>query len=367
MTAKVGVVGAGNISPQYLRHIATYPDVEIVAISDLIEERATEKGEEYGIAKHGVPGPDGSDIIYDNPDVEYVINITNPQNHIDVSLKAIRAGKHVWSEKPLGLNLEGAKQILDEAKEHGVVVGCAPDTVFGPGFQTVLRKIRGGEIGTPMGAVAIMQQPGPDLWHPGPEFLFQVGAGPTLDIGPYYFTALVLALGPVVSVTAGGGKAREVREVMSGPKAGTKFNVEVPTTVRALLRHASGATSLVLLTFDSGLNRHGFLEFQGTDGVIVAPDPNFHHGKVVTHKGGKVVEEIEVPEAGMGRGIGLVDMVRSAKQGIRPRAQADLAYHVLEIMLSVEKGVESGETMTLTSTVPEVEPMPADWNPLTAD
>ncbi len=364
MTAKVGVIGAGNISPQYLGHIATYPDLEVVAISDLIEERATEKGAEYGIATHGVPGPEGSDIVYDNPDVEFVINITNPQNHIDVSLKAIRAGKHVWSEKPLGLNLEGAKQILDEAEKHGVVVGCAPDTVFGPGFQTVLRKIRGGEIGKPMGGLAIMQQPGPDLWHPGPEFLFQVGAGPTLDIGPYYFTALVLGLGEVTSVTAGGGKAREVRTVMSGPKAGTEFEVEVPTTARVLLRHASGATSLVLLSFDSGLNRHGMLEFQGTDGVIVAPDPNMHHGTVVTHKGGKVVEEVVAEEAGMGRGIGLVDMARSIKAGVRPRAHADLAYHVLEIMLAVEKAIESQETIEIHSKAPEVDPIPADWTPL---
>lgn len=364
MSAKVGVIGAGNISPQYLSHVATYPDLEIVAISDLIEERATEKGTEYGIAKHGVPGPDGSDIIYDNTDVEYVINITNPQNHIDVSLKAIRAGKHVWSEKPLGLNLEGAKQILDEAEANGVVVGCAPDTVFGPGFQTVLRKIRSGEIGRPTGGLAIMQQPGPDLWHPGPEFLFQVGAGPTLDIGPYYFTALVLGLGEVTSVTAGGGKAREVRTIMAGPKAGTEFEVEVPTDVRVLLRHASGATSLVLLSFDSGLNRHGMLEFQGTDGVIVSPDPNFHFGKVAVHKGGKVVEEVDVPEAGMGRGIGLVDMVRSIKAGVRPRAHAELAYHVLEIMLAVQDAVASGETIQIASKAPEVDPIPADWTPL---
>lgn len=366
MTAKVGIVGAGNISPQYLKHIATYPDLEIVAISDLLEERSAEKAEEYGIAAHGTPGPEGSDIIYDNADVEYVINITNPQNHIDVSLQAIRAGKHVWSEKPLGLNLEGAKQILDEAEAHGVVVGCAPDTVFGPGFQTVLRKIRGGDIGKPMGGLAIMQQPGPDLWHPGPEFLFQVGAGPTLDIGPYYFTALVLGLGDVTSVTAGGGKAREVRTVMKGPKAGTEFEVEVPTTARVLLRHSSGATSLVLLSFDSGLNRHGMLEFQGTEGVIVAADPNFHFGTVVTHKDGKVVEELEVEEAGMGRGIGLVDMVRSIKAGIRPRAHADLAYHVLEIMLGVEKAIESGETVMIQSKAPEVDPIPADWTPLHA-
>ena len=120
------------------------------------------------------------------------------------------------------------------------------------------------------------------------------------------------------------------------------------------------------MRLDSGLSRHGMLEFQGTDGVIVAPDPNTHYGTVVTHKGGKVVDEVVAEEAGMGRGIGLVDMVRSINAGIRPRAHADLAYHVLEIMLAVEKAVESGETIAITSKAPEVDPIPADWSPLTA-
>ena len=360
MSLGVGVIGAGNISPQYLSHLSTYPDVKIVAISDLIVERADAKAEEYGIPTHG------ADVVYGNPEVDVVVNITNPASHIEVSLNAIRAGKHVWSEKPLGLNLEGAKQLLDESAANGVQMCCAPDTVFGPGFQTVLRKIRGGEIGRPMTGLAIMQQPGPDTWHPDPEFLFQVGAGPTLDIGPYYFTALVLGLGPVVSVTAGGGKARDVRTVMSGPRAGTDFEVEVPTTASILLRHASGAVSTVLLTFDSHLRRQGVLEFGGTDATIVAPDPNMFHGKVVVHKGGEVVEEIEVDEAGMGRGIGLIDLVRSVKAGIKPRAHAELAYHVLDIMLSVEKAIESGETVAITSVPPQIDPIPADWSPLTA-
>jgi len=360
VTVGVGVIGAGNISPQYLSHLSTYPDVKIVAISDLIVERADARAEEYGIPTHGV------DVVYGNPEVDVVVNITNPASHIEVSLNAIRAGKHVWSEKPLGLNLEGAKQLLDESAAKGVQMCCAPDTVFGPGFQTVLRKIRAGEIGRPMTGLAIMQQPGPDVWHPDPEFLFQVGAGPTLDVGPYYFTALVLGLGPVVSVTAGGGKARDIRTVMSGPKAGTDFEVEVPTTASILMRHASGAVSTVLLSFDSHLARQGVLEFGGTDATIVAPDPNKFHGKVVMHKRGKVVEEIEVDEAGMGRGIGLIDLVRSVKAGTKPRAHAELAYHVLEIMLGVEKAIESGQTVAINSVPPQVDPIPADWSPLTA-
>ena len=75
-----------------------------------------------------------------------------------------------------------------------------------------------GAIGKPLSALFLMQQPGPDLWHPNPAFLFQEGAGPLFDIGPYYFTAAVQMFGPVESVAAVGSKARERRKIHAGPE-----------------------------------------------------------------------------------------------------------------------------------------------------
>ena len=242
---------------------------------------------------------------------------------------------------------------------------CAPDTVLGPGLQTALRAISAGSIGTPVAALAIMQTPGPDAWHPSPEFLFQAGGGPVLDIGPYYLTSLVLGLGPVTSVVAGGGAARAVRTIMAGPRAGTDFAVTVPTTANLMLRHAGGASSMCLLSFDSGQLRTGVLEYQGTEGTVVAPDPNMFEGAVTTHVGGEVTASVDVADAGCGRGIGVVDLVRSLAAGTTPRANGELGYHVLDIMLAAEEAIASGEAVAVRSVPPIVEPLPVDWTPLT--
>src|SRR5699024_12643131 len=90
----------------------------------------------------------------------------------------------------------------------------------GAGLQPALRTLRAGAIGAPASALTLFHSPGPESWHPNPAFLFQEGAGPLYDIAPYYATTLVLALGPVVSVSAVGSKARETRTIGSGPKAG---------------------------------------------------------------------------------------------------------------------------------------------------
>lgn len=361
MPVGVGLVGAGNISTQYLTNLTSYPEVAVVAIDDLILDRARDQAARFGVATWG-----GAEVVFDNPEVEVVVNITPPEVHLDVSRQAIRAGKHVWSEKPLGLDRAAARALLDEASARGLAVCCAPDTVLGPGMQAALRAVHDGSIGRPLAGLAIMQVPGPDQWHPDPEFLFQAGGGPVLDIGPYYFTSLVLGLGPVTSVSAAGGRARDVRTIMAGPRAGTDFDVTVPTTANVLLRHASGASSVCLYSFDSGQARTGVLEFQGTTGTIVAPDPNRFDGTVRTHVGGEVTGEREVAEAGNGRGIGVVDLIRSLADGTTPRASGELAYHVLDVMLAVEESIASGRPVEVTSSVPDVVPLPEGWSPLAA-
>ena len=360
MAVGIGLVGAGNISTQYLTNLATYPEVKVVAIADLIVDRARDQANKFGVDTWG-----GPEVVFDNADVEIIINITPPEVHLQVSMKAIRAGKHVWSEKPLGLDRTAARTLLDEAASLGLQVCCAPDTVLGPGLQSALRSVGNGSIGRPLAGLAIMQGPGPDSWHPDPEFLFQTGGGPVLDIGPYYLTSLVLGLGAVTSVTAAGGRAHDVRTIGSGPRAGTDFDVNVPTTANVLLRHATGASSVCLFSFDSGQARAGVLEFQGSTGTIVAPDPNRFDGTVRTHVGGEVSSEVELDEAGNGRGIGVVDLVRSLSDGTAPRASGQLAYHVLDIMLAVEESIASGEPVAVTSSIPDVVPLPEGWTPLT--
>jgi len=357
---RVGIIGAGTISAAYLKSLTQYPDVEVVAIGDLDAARAQERAAEFG-----VPAAGTSDAALANPDVELVCNLTIPAVHVDVSQQAIQHGLHVWSEKPLGLTRDSARSLLDAADSAGLRVGCAPDTVLGPGVQTVLRRLAAGEIGRPFSGLAMFTNAGPDLWHPSPEFLFAVGGGPTLDIGPYYLTALVLALGPVVRVSAAGGRAREVRTIREGPRAGQRFPVEVPTTVNAVLEHASGASSAVVFSFDSAKRHIGVLEFSGPDGTIASPDPNYFGGTLELYRPGEdEPEQVEIDAENIGRGTGIVDMVRSLREGTMHRANGELAYHVLDVMLALQSAVEEHESFEIASRPPIVPPVPDGWTPL---
>lgn len=189
--ARIGVIGAGVISQQYLGTFAAASDVDVVAIGDMRPEAAAARAEQFRIPSHG-----GVATVLDSPDVDLVVNLTTPAAHAAVAREAIGAGKHVWNEKPLTGDLASAKELLEAADNAGVRVGCAPDTVLGPGWQTVRRIIERGDIGIPTSGLVLFQSPGPESWHPSPEFLFQRGGGPLLDMGPYYLTALAQVFGP---------------------------------------------------------------------------------------------------------------------------------------------------------------------------
>ena len=361
---RIGIIGAGNISDQYLTHLSSYPDVEVVAIGDVDLDRARGQADKYGVAEAGT-----AQLVLDHPDVGLIVNLTVPTAHADIDLLALAAGKHVWSEKPLATSLDAARGVLDLAAEKGLRVGCAPDTVLGPGIQTTLRLVR-DSIGGAVTGLALFQNRGPDLWHPNVEFFYGPGGGPVLDIGPYYITSLVLGLGPVTRVTALGGRARVERTVRAGPRQGNVFPVEVHTHAQALLTHASGATSTAIFSFDSPRARH-VLEFGGVDATIEASDPNTFGGRITRHgapvvKGEEVAEVVEVDPAGAGRGVGVVDMVRSIAAGTPHRATGELAHHVLEIMLAINDAVESGGSVDIRSTVAPIELLPEGWTPTAA-
>src|SRR5690606_24579149 len=199
----VGLIGAGTISAEYLKHLTSFPDVQVHIVGDLFPEAAAARAAEFNIPASGT-----AEDVLAHPDVEIVVNLTIPTAHAEVSRAIVAAGKHVWTEKPITTAPADAQALLAAADEAGVRGGGAPDTVLGAGIQTALRTLRGGAIGAPTSALTLFQSPGPESWHPNPAFRFQEGAGPLYDIAPYYTTTLVLALGPVVSVSAVGSTAR---------------------------------------------------------------------------------------------------------------------------------------------------------------
>ena len=180
------------------------------------------------------------------------------------------------------------------------------------------------------------QTPGPEAWHPNPAFLFQHGAGPLFDMGPYYITALVQTFGSVRKVAAVGSKARDVRVIGSGPRAGEEFAVEVPTHVSAMAQFDGGASSHSVFSFESPRQRMGFVEITGTEATISLPDPNFFDGDIRLWRAGDEEWTI-IPASGPanGRGMGVLDMARSIRAGVPHRATGQLGYHVLDTLVAV--------------------------------
>ncbi|ONI89198.1 oxidoreductase [Saccharothrix sp. ALI-22-I] len=353
----VGVIGAGVISDTYLSNLTGFPDVRVLAVADLDPARAAAQA-----ARHGVPRACGVAELLADPDIEVVVNLTIPAAHVEVGLAAIEAGKHVWLEKPLGLDRQSARALLDRAAERGLRVACAPDTVLGAGWQTARRAVDAGRIGEPRTALALFQTPGPESWHPAPEFLFQAGGGPLLDMGPYYLTGLVHLLGPIRRVTATGSRARDMRVIGSGPRAGVEFAVTVPTTVTALVEFARGGSAQVVLSFDSALPRTGFVEVAGTLGTAVLPDPNGFDGDTALHLFDGA-ETLAAEGHSASRGTGVLELARSIRAGDPERASGALAYHVLDAMLAMEDSIALGHSVDVTSTVEPPPALPVDWNP----
>jgi predicted dehydrogenase len=357
----VGIIGAGVISGTYIENLKSFADTELLAISDIIPGIAEAKAAEYGVPSWGT-----NEVVLNNPDVELVVNLTPPAVHTEVCGSAIAAGKHVWSEKPLGLNRETGKALLEAAEAAGLRVGCAPDTFLGEGLQAVKRVLASGAIGKPLSALFLMQQPGPDLWHPNPAFLFQEGAGPLFDIGPYYITAAVQMFGPVESVAAVGSKARDRRKIHAGPKAGEEFDVTVPSQTTGLLRFEGGQALTLVLSFDSAVSRI-LLEVTGSDASLEVPDPNMFDGDIKLRRpDGTDWEPVESTVAKSARGTGALDIARAIREDRPHRATGALAYHVLDVMVSIAEASETGQVVAVESTVQPSEPLPADWDPLAA-
>ncbi|MEU6851621.1 Gfo/Idh/MocA family oxidoreductase [Actinacidiphila alni] len=360
---RVAVVGAGNISDEYLRSLTSYPDLAVTAVADLDTARARAQADAYGVPVSGT-----TQEVLGRDDVDLVVNLTVPAAHADVALAAIAAGKHVWGEKPLTPDRSTARAVLDAARAAGVTVGNAPDTILGPGIQTAARLLADGAVGTPRTVLTLMQGPGPDAWHPRPQFLFAKGAGPLFDIGPYYLTTLVQLLGPIVSVTATGQTPRTHRTVGSGPDAGSRFPVEVFTHVSVVSTFASGAVGTSVYSFDSPARRQLF-EVTGADGVLEVPVSGFDGASRVLSGAAPAPDTPwrTVPAAGAhaSRGVGVLEMARAIRAGQQPRASGELALHVLDVMLAIEESAGGGVPVPVESTAPPVPPIPPHWDPTT--
>ncbi|HEX8523178.1 MAG TPA: Gfo/Idh/MocA family oxidoreductase [Tepidisphaeraceae bacterium] len=343
---RVGLIGCGAISGAYLKQAKFFQILDIVACADLNTEAAKAKADEFQIPR--VLSVD--ELIRDDA-VELVLNLTVPKAHAPVALKAIEAGKHTYCEKPLGINLAEAKQVMDAANKRKVKVGCAPDTVIGAGIQTARKVIDEGGIGTPVGFSAMMLCKGHEHWHPSPEFYYEVGGGPMFDMGPYYLTALLNLLGPAKRLAGMGTIAIPERTITSQPKFGKKMHVETLDHICGTMEFTNGAIGMLGMSFAVKFSTHEGqhpITIWGTQGTIKIPDPNWFDGKVFLRTE-KDEDWRGIPHqftTSYGRSLGLADMAYALRSGRPFRCNGQQALAVTEIMQGFLDSAQSQKFIT---------------------
>jgi predicted dehydrogenase len=363
----VGIVGCGHVSFQYFEGCREFDLLDVVACADIEPERARAKAKEYGVPTACTP-----EQLLDDPDVQIVVNLTPPRYHAETTLGAIERGKHVYSEKPLGIRPEEGLAILDAAAVRGVRVGCAPDTFLGGGLQTCRKLIDDGWIGEPVAAVAFVTSHGYEGWHPNVEFFYQRGGGPMLDVGPYYATALVSLLGPIRRVTGSTKATFPERRIPTGAHAGTTVPVETSTHVAGVLDFASGAVATMMASYDVWATRLPYIEIYGTEGSLSVPDPDCFGGVPRIRRPGPEESQENPPPPGtlpwtdlplthsadVGRGIGVADLAYGIVYGRPHRASAELACHVLDVLCAFEDASTAGAHVEIQSTCERPAPLP---------
>lgn len=376
---RVGVVGCGNISLTYLANLtAHYKNVEVAACADLFPEKAAQAAARYGVAKS-----ETVDELLADPQVELVVNLTIPASHYDVNRRALEAGKHVYCEKPLALTLADASKLVELAASKGLLLASAPDTILGAGLMTCRRLLDSGAAGRVTGFTANLVNRGSELWHPAPHFLYQKGAGPIFDMGPYYISALVSLLGPIKQIFCYARTPEPVRMIQNKP-----FPVEVPTTYAAVMEFQNGAVGNFNASFDVWSSRQPCMELYGTDASLYVPDPNMFKGPVLLYDGKALEESIQRidgpftdklealtgpsarrflreeplhyptdPSKGANmRGMGVSDMADALLRGRSPRLTASFARHIVEALCAFQLSSDQRRPYRMTTTCerPEV-------------
>lgn len=364
----VGIIGAGNISSAYLRLAPLFKGFEMRAIADLSMDAAQARADEFGVRASSVTDMLAAD------DIDIVVNLTVPAAHYDVTCQIVNAGKHAYSEKPVVLTKQQALDLATLAADKGCRVGSAPDTFLGGTHQMARHQLDSDAIGDVVAGTAFVMGRGMEHWHPNPDFFFLPGAGPVLDIGPYYITNLIQLLGPVARVAALSQTAYQERTIQSEPRKGETVPVETPTTFMALLAFDCGAAITLGTSWDVKAHTHSHMELYGKTGALFLPDPNFFGGPLEIADDAGTVTPVDLWDHPFGipneedngqktranyRCAGLADMVQAIHENRPHRCSLDLAVHAVDVMTAILDSAETHSFVEIDTTCTR----PAPLNP----
>jgi len=365
-TFGIGIIGCGHISSSYLKLAPMFKSLEVRAVADLNMDAARERAAEFAVRADTV------EALLNAIDIDIIVNLTVPAAHFEVTKQILNAGKHAYSEKPFVLTVAQGEELRRIADEKGLRVGSAPDTFLGGSHQLARAALDEGQIGKVLSGTCHVMSHGMEHNHPNPDFFFQPGGGPVLDLGPYYITNLVQLIGPVKAVTAMASAGFKTRTIGNGLREGETIPVDTPTNIHAVLEFHSGALITLGASWDVWAHRHENMELYGSEGSLYVPDPNFFAGEVLL--AGQEGETVEVNtrhhpfsvlngEDSRGinranyRGAGLADMAAAITEGRQHRCSLELATHVVEVVTAILSAAQNRRCIEMVTSCPRPEPL----------
>ena len=357
---KTAVVGCGMISDIYLKNMTSmFSILDVVGCCDIVKERMEKKASLYKIKPMSIEG------ILSDKNIELVLNITDPVNHNLVSWQILNAGKHLYSEKPLDLSIETAKELVELADKKGLLFGCAPDTFLGEAIQSARYYIDSGLIGEPTSVVVLLNRDAGFLAEAYPFTAFP-GGGVGLDVGVYYITAILSILGPVNQVS-GFVTTRNPERTHYFPhndNFGEKFMLQAENLVAGSFLFKNGVFGSLMFNSCSIGNEKPQIIIYGTEGILYLPDPNHFGGEVKAILKGQTEPVVLPPTHAFShnhRGIGPAELAWSLRHGRKPRTSKEMAFHVVELLLGLFKSSETKKFYEMTSTFERPLPIPRGY------
>lgn len=356
---RVGVVGCGAISGIYLTNmINKYDNLEVVACCAAHFENAQKKAAEFGIQARDYEG------ILSDESIGLVVILTPAATHYDLIKKALLAGKHVYTEKVMTLELEKSKELMDLANEKGLYLASAPDTFLGAALQSVRKAIDEDLIGEVTGFIACGNRDTTFLASILP-FLRLPGGGICLDYGVYYVTALVSLLGPVkrVSAMVKNPSVKRFNDIEGTKDYGQYFEYPEETQLTSIVEFESGVTGTFAMNGETNASDMATFRIYGKKGTLVLTNPNYFGGQVRFIPNDREADGTEEgcviapanPYDGNSRGIGPSELVQAIEEKRENRASSKMAYHVMDVLMTILKSSETErfESVDSTCTRPE--------------
>ncbi|MEW5871957.1 MAG: Gfo/Idh/MocA family oxidoreductase [Chloroflexota bacterium] len=358
---KTAVVGCGGISDAYLgAMIAKFKILDVVGCCDLNAAKAQEKAQKYGIQAISM------EAILADASIEMVVNLTTPPAHYPVIRQLLEAGKHVYTEKVLSVELEHAAELLRIADQKGLYLGAAPDTFLGSAIQTARYVVDSGLLGEISSCYAVLTRDG-ELFSRAYPFTAQPGGGIGFDVGIYYLTALLSILGPVTEVSGVVRTRKPERQHYSPEHFGETFRIECEDLMCATLQFACGAVGNVLFDANSIFTtpERPSLVLFGSLGAMHMADPNGFGGEVsLILKGNNQPFVMQQSHAFSDecRGLGVAEMAWALRLGRKNRASKEMAYHALEVLHAILKSSRTQSNQPLHSTFEKPPPIPRGFS-----